>query len=315
MDWIQAVDTLVKYSGASQSQKAKLKEPTPQTFVTAFRGWLDTEVTEYTEGAYEAVSRRIVWLYPDGYSLTVGSEETFVLSNIDKEMQPNFKNPIPKGYNTKDWTFSKHINGWSNHKNIDDKALTQFINDLSNLHGAPKMILPWESWIEQTTDDDEYLSYWEDKDESLVIRKAFYDLMCMLNNDKLSNLSPWKVIICEGDAYFSEYSDYSRFVELTSALEETGEWMVVLDEHCAACMSGTRKWMVEENPKLATAPEFVTWGQNSQTAWLPDGTFYADVWIDDFESEKFVKNLANQFGFNFEIPATEEDATGSITFD
>lgn len=312
MSWFESVNRMVEYSGMPQSKKIK-NELHLATVIDALRGWLESEITEYTEGSYEGVSRRMVWVFPDNWAVTVGYK-TFTLVHLDKEITSSEPLILPASYQAKDTFFLHAINGWSLHKSLTNQELIDFIDGLTEIHGIPNLCLPWDTWINQTVDDDEYVSYWDDK-EQLPVRQGFYNLMVLINDSKLQSLVKWEIIICEDDDFMSEYSDYSRFTRLTSELEESGRWMVILDEHCAACSSGTRKYMIEENPALANAPEFLTWGQNSQDTWMPDGTFWAEVWIDGFEAEKEVKILANKHGFFFEIPENEDEAEGTISFD
>lgn len=313
MTWIDSVNRMLEYSSLPQSKKIKNKLDLA-TVIDSLRGWLDSEITEYTEGSYEGVSRRIVWGFPDGWALTVGYNKVFTLVHLEKEITQSEPLILPSGYDKNKCLFVHSINGWSFFDVLTNQDLIDFIDGLSEIHGTPKLCLPWESWIEQTTDDEDYVSYWEDK-ENLPTRKAFYDLMVFISEGKLQTTVKWEVEISYSDDFLSEYCDYSRFMRLTSELEESGEWLVILDEHCSACASGTRKWAIENNPSLADKPEFLTWGQNSQDTWLPDGTFWAEVWMEDFEDEKKIKTLANKHGFYFDIPETEDDAEGAITFE
>lgn len=312
IDWVESVNKVKKYLESPQSQREANKVDA-LTLVSALRGWLNSEVTEYTEGSYEGVSRRLVWVYPDGYSLTSGSNDVLALTHMNMLLDGS-ENVIPKSLNPKSWNFNKNINGWSHPEIVTDEELLKIVETITNVHGVPKLVLPWESWAEQTTDDEDYLTYWEDHEEKLPIREAFYNLMVIVQSGKIKTISPWETLTVASDDYLSEHCDYTRFFNLVNTLEESGEWLVIIDEHCAACSTGTRKYMIEENPKLANAPEFLTWGQNSQDTWLPDGSFWAEVWIDSFEDEKKIKTLANQHGFDIEIPDNEDNAEGAITF-
>lgn len=311
MDWINAAKKVIEYSGYPQTKKLKYSLDILVSF-EALTGWLESPLTEYTEGSYEGVSRRVVWAFPDDWMLTLGSNILPTLTRLNHELRDNDK---PSNIAFKNWVFKHEANGWHSVNHLEASDILSVIQELSNAHGVPKVYLPWEHYLQNAVDEGEdFYSYWENDEEKTKLYKTFYDFSIMFNSGKISNVFPWEVEIVQDEDFISEYSNYNKFQRLVSALEDTGKWLVIIDEHCAACASGTRKFFVESHPELSEAPEFLTWGQNSQDSWLPDGSFWAEVWIDKWEDEKFVKTLANTFGFDFVVPQSQDEAEGAITF-
>lgn len=66
---------------------------------------------------------------------------------------------------------------------------------------------------------------------------------------------------------------------------------------------------------MVDAPEFLTWGQNSQGSYLPDGSICVEVYVDEFKDEKYLAELANKYGFNVPIPENEENSAGYILYE
>lgn len=313
--WVESFASLKKYAELSQAGKLA-NILTVETFIQGLTGWLNTEITEYTEGMWEAISRRAVWVYPNNMTLTIGTDITPTLSYLNKETKAEDKAPLPSTQNPKNWSWVYNVNGWASDRNFTTEELANLIDRITQLYGEPKLCLPWLYRIEQAVDEGEdYYSYWEEGEEPYNIRKSFYELSILLNENKISAISPWVLEITEEDSYMSDYCKYTKFAKLTDDLETSGEWLVILDEHCAACASGTRTSYYESDPKWKTKPEFMTWGQNSQNSWLPNGEIYADVWLEEFKDASDLMQRANKHGFNFEIPEDEDDYTGSVVFE
>lgn len=313
--WVEDFQVLKNYAELSQAGKLK-NTLTVETFIHGLAGWLDTSIAEYTEGAWEAVSRRAVWVYPNELMLTIGTSITPTLSYLNVETHADDKAPLPSTESRKNWSWVYNINGWASDKNFTVEELAILVDRLTQLYGEPKLCLPWVYKVEGAVDEGEdYYSYWDTEDEEHVLYKSFYELAVLIAEDKIGKISPWVLEITDEDGYMSEYSKYSKFRNLVNELEESGEWLVILDEHCAACASGTRTSYYDSDPTWKSKPEFMTWGQNSQDSWLPNGEIYADVWLEEFRHGVDLMQKANKHGFNFEIPSNEDDYTGSVVFE
>lgn len=310
-EWVTTVNKLIKENTLSQSKKALFEKTgnyttktTPLEVVEAVTGWLNTHITEYTEGAAEGASRRVVWLYDNGWMLVVGNGMYPLITHLEKELTIN--NKIPIKVKNSDWVFETATNGWEwwGHDATSEEIL-ELINKLGKHFGTPKLVLPLESRIMNVQDEDEdsYIEYLDEDSENYEISKTFYRFMNFIADKDFDRVSPWEVIICYEDEYMPEYCDYNRFFRMTSELEELG-WMVIIDEHCAACASGTRKYLYESNPEFKDAPEFLTWGQNSQSSWMPDGKIFTEQWLDDENHIKQLIEVAAKHGFEIDENVT-----------
>lgn len=314
-NWVESFVKLKSFSEASQA--VKVKTPLSDAdFVEGLTGWLDTDITEYTEGASEAVSRRAVWVFDDRWIVTVGSELNIVIASLHDKVNPDMKVPLVEDFDETEWVYDEAINGWSYTEPLEYENLIYILNELSTVHGVPKLVLPWEYWIEQTVDQgEEYYSYWDDDEEKLNLRKAFYELMVMLSEGKIVSVSPWETVIVYEDDFMSDYCRYSMFDRMVSELYDSGEWMVILDEHCASCSRGSRESFYSQDEKWRTAPEFMTWGQNSQHSYLPDGRMWTEVYVEDYVWGLKLIRIANKHGFNLPVPENQDEYSSELTFE
>jgi hypothetical protein len=309
MEWKQAVDLLASKVNA-KTQSEKMQNLDSPVILNALTGWLDTTITEYTEGASQAFGRRVVFLFNNDYTLTIGTGITPTIAHLNEEIPYDF--PLPfESMLEENWDYSYRINGWSRKEKLSHEDLANFLLMLSEETGEdPTLILPFEWKLEILEEDP----WWDEDDEDYPTWIKLLELFTDENKQKTADTIGLSFIVCDDTEYMSEYCEYSRFERLTEKLEEEG-WFVNLDEHCAACSSGTRKWWQEENAENPYAPEFMTWGQNTQTSHLPDGTFWTEVYMDDEEHEKSLKKLAADFGLD--VGAWQEgefEAEGSVIF-
>lgn len=311
MEWYESVDKLeqtVKEIAAGNSPKLKLV-----SVLEALTGWINTEMCEYTEGAYEALGRRVVWVFPNEYTLTLGTDITLLISHVNKELEAS-PLPFPESMDEAMWDFNPSANGWSRKENLEFANIIEFVGNISEeVGGLPKLAVCLNWRLENASGEADYL------DEDDYLGQALVKLANITEDEDmmkaLQSLLPWELEIAEETDYLSYYCDYSRFERFTSFLEETGKWMVILDEHCAACASGTRKSLVSENSALKDAPQFLTWGQNSQGTYMPDGTFWAEVYVEEEEDERFLKRNARKFGIELgEWEGDKFEYEGAVTF-
>lgn len=309
--WVSTVENILKKNSLSQSQKIVF-DKTGKTgtkishieTIEAVTGWLGTHLTEYTEGSSEGASRRVVWVYDNGWLFVVGEGMYPLITHLEKELTNSSKLPIK--VEPTEWVFEESTNGWEwwNHENNPEDILN-IINLMSKKFGEPKLVLPLGYKINQVEDEDEseYLNYLDEGSEEYSISKTFYRFITFINSGNFAKISPWEVIVTEEDDYMPYYCDYNRFFRMTNELEEKG-WLVIIDEHCAACASGTRKYFIEQNPHLKDAPEFLTWSQNSQGTWMPDGKIFSEQWLDDEKDIKKLIKIAAKHGLHIDESVT-----------
>lgn len=309
--WIETTNKLIKENTLSQTKKSLFEKTgkyttktTPLEVVEAVTGWLNTHLTEYTEGSSEGASRRVVWLFDNGWMLVIGNGMYPLITHLEKELFVNDKLPVE--LKESDWLFEPATNGWEwwGHDATAEEIL-DLINKFSKDFGTPKLILPFESRIMNAEDytEEEYVEYLDEGTEKYDVSKTFYHFLKFINNKDFNRVSPWEVVVCYEDEYMPYYCDYNRFFRMTQELEEKG-WLVIIDEHCAACASGSRKYAYENDPKMKSAPEFMTWGQNSQSSWMPDGKIYSQQWIEDEEHIKQLIEIADKHGFEIDENVT-----------
>jgi hypothetical protein len=292
------------------------KQPliSPQLTLEAFLGYLDSDLCKSTEGSYDAYSRRFAWVFDNGYILTVGTGINPTISHLEQEFNEN--SPMPFGENVipENWNFDPYANGWERKEALTSEDLIDFLANLAIEAGdQPTFIIPllWKlDDIESYEDliDDDYPDY-----------ETFYKLGSILNDEESLNLIAgifgWGIEITDEGEYMPYYCQAEKFNRFTTFLENTNKWIVVIDEHCAACSRGSTDEIISHNPELKDAPVFMTWGQNSDWSHKPNGTFWAEVYInDEAKDEKFIRDNARAFGLDVDAWAGEEEFSGSVIF-
>lgn len=307
-EWITTVNKIIKENTLSQSQKIALEgkkivsstPTTPLEVVEAVTGWFGTYLTEYTEGSSEGAARRTVWLYDNGWMLVIGDGMYPLITHLTDEL--NTSSQIPIKVTKSQWVFEKSTNGWEwwQH-NASPEEILALINALSKKFGEPKLLLPLGYKMNQVEDESEkeYLEYFHRDTDAYKLSKAFYHLLTFINKGEFAKISPWEVMVIGEDDYMPYHCDYNRFFRMTDELVDK-DWLVIIDEHCAACASGTRQVEKEQNPKLKHAPEFLTWGQNSQTSWMPDGKIFFQQWLDDEDEIKQLIEISSKHGLDID---------------
>ena len=312
MEWEAAVDALVaqvELEGENDNQ-----EPvTLDVSLTALTGWLESKVTEYTEGSYTAMGRRIVFHYPNDYMLTLGTSINPTISHLTEEMKHTDKLPF-ESMLEENWEFNYRANGWARTHHLTIEELGDFVQLLADEAGEPTLILPVEDRMYDMVEDE---PWWEEGDEAYLDHDIFRKLLMLFKEETLQATAyamGISLMVVSDDAYLPYYCEFLRFQRMAVELDEKHGWFVNLDEHCAACSSGTRQFWHEDNPGREDAPELMTWGQNSQWAYLPNGTMWAEVYIEDEDDEIFLRKLADKHGLTGDWDEGEYEATGSVIF-
>lgn len=314
MSWIKSVDALAK---GRVSQASRLRG---FNAVSALTGWHESVVAEYTEGSGEAVARRTVWVFPNGFSLTLGTSIKPSIACLDAEIFEDAGSVLPfECMDENNWLWNYGLNGWQRLNDFSVAEAAEFIECLTAEAGVPFLGLPWQHVLDMIEDDCYQLEdLAEPGSENFEVYRAYIELMnCFMRSriEGTQKLIPWEIRLGYEDDFLSPYCDYVKFMQFASYLSDEAGWSVILDEHCAACASGTRKAFAENNPDGMDKPEFLTWGQNSQFMYLPDGNISVLVNLYDEDEERFIKQHASDFGFDlgeWEDPGFE--AEGELQF-
>lgn len=313
--WVESFNKFKEYINLPQSKKVNSSLPAAD-FVEGLTGWLHTEITEYTEGSSEGVSRRAVWVFDDRWILTLGTDINLTIAGLHDKVDDSLISGLFDSLDDSEWVYNYNVNGWGYTEPLEYENLIWLIEEMSKILGTPKLFLPWEYRIDNAVDEGEdFYSYWDEDDEKHELYKSFYELMVLLSEGKIDKVSPWNIVLVGEDDCMSDYCVYSRFFEVVDELQKSGEWLVIIDEHCAACSRGSRESEIANNPNLKDAPEFMTWGQNSQHSYLPDGQMWAEVMLDDYVWGLKLIRIANKHGFNMDVPQNEDDYAGAVTFE
>jgi len=303
--------------------KVKSGSATKVEFVDAVTHWLGTSIAENTEGMHEAVSRRVIWVFPDNYVLAVGTNFDPTFYHLSKELTKDDVIPLPQTLQ-KEWVFSTQSNGWTNSGFSSSFPTAEQILGLIDLftskHGEPKIVLPWGySWTVSVVDEDEdYYSWYVDEiaEGEENIRETMFHLATALGEGKLAKASPWEFVATddeeEGLSYYSDFAKFKRFIERVS---EEKLAILDLDQHCASCSSGTYEYAVKEDPELEGKEIFRTWGQNSENMWLGDGSILVDAFMNDESVEKQLKIVAEEEGLDMGLDDEEWSASGSFYYE
>jgi hypothetical protein len=299
-------------------------EATRAEFIASVTEWLKNEdISGGLEGRFEAVSRRVVWVFPKGWAFVVGSGHSPTFYHVDELMDPDspflFDDDRSEG-----WEFRRYANGWELASVGTDWSaglIAEWVERFSSVLGSPKLSLPWGyAWLDRITEQEEYYYSWEEKNYSDNPELSPYKIMSRVaaaaEDGQLAEVSPWTLEVGEEDDYMSEFSDWARFHRVVAEIEESKLMIVNLDEHCAACNSGVYEWAVKDDPELEGKNIFLTWGQGSEGGWLGNGFIATEVEFESSEDECAVWKLLVQEGLEEPFEGEEEcDPVGSWEYE
>jgi hypothetical protein len=302
MPWIEAVDELKTLSDAAKSETALsvagrryIASGGSERFISAIGEWFNTNIAEYCEGYAESLGRRLLWVFPNQMALVIGADIGVTLTHLTEEITD--ETPLPETCDENNWSFVKYANGWMSNKVYEDDLFLEMLTAFEAEFGTAELVLPWERRLEQAADEDKSDFIWvEEGDEAYAEYNAFYDLLTLINDGKLQHFSKWHIIKSYEDEYMSEFSDYGRFESFTGELSDSKLVILNLEEHCAACSSGTYKDAVASDPEMEGKFVFLTWSQHSQGYVNPAGAINIDSYIDDEDVAAQVEAVALKHG-------------------
>mgnify|MGYP006272368513 CR=1 FL=1 len=270
-------------------------------FIEALTNWFQTGVAEDTEMYFESVGRRVLWLYPNGLTLTIGAEINLTISSATEQLSE--ASELPPICEPDNWEFFDHANGWSSNQRYDKETILEIIQALEELYGKPRLIIPWENRAENTSDQDEEEFVSMDSEEGTSDPYLdFYRLMKLVQDEDIHYFSEWESSVVFEEDYMSPYSHFEKYENFTDKLRESKLVILDLEEHCAACSNGVEEAAIKEDPELEGKPTFTTWSQNSTGMVRPDGAINIDAYCSaDTDTMQKIKALADQEGVPCEI--------------
>lgn len=269
-------------------------------------------VTVYPYGEAGALSRRVIWTFPNGVVFWTGKDEDFYISHLTEEYNEDSTPISIVGEGESVWGWSEEANGWVYGGSYGMKDL---IGNLAAEHGKPTLVLPWSSQIENVVGEElddlvDLIDYYdfdaEDEEDRAKYEKliAFFGLL-QEGGIKVAD-DAWDVNLDYGDGFMPKFSKAGRFNQFLSALEEEG-WGIIYDECCGSCSSGSMQWLKEERAG-EDFPIFLTWGQNSELTWGINGSVNHMHLAGNQEEVDFLLEFAPKFGLTITSEVKYEDS-------
>lgn len=293
-------------------------------FVDSITHWMGTEVAQSTEGRWEPVARRAVWIFNNGYALSVGTAYQPTFYHLTDLILESESMPIPQSMQA-GWHYTNHANGWRyNSENGTEfpsaETIVKLVDMFSQHLGTPRLLLPWGYiWTESVLDqgEDYYLDWEDDAEEGEDNNhKTMFKMVGLLKEGIIAKASPWEFTFSDDEADgLSFHSDFMRFDRFVERLTNEKIAIVDLDQHCAGCSSGVYEYAVKEDAELEGKEIFRTWGQNSEYSWLGDGAIYFDAYLNNAEAEKQIKTVAEQEGLYTGVNEEDWEPSGSFEYE
>jgi hypothetical protein len=269
-------------------------------------------VTVYPDGEAGALSRRVIWTFPDGVVLWTGKDEDLYVSHLTEEYNEDSAPIGIAGEGDSVWDWNEDANGWAYGGSYGMKDL---IDNLTASHGKPTLVLPWSSQIDNVVGEDleDLVDYYdfdtEDEEERAKYEKlvAFFALLQEGGIKVLDDA--WDISLDYGDGFMPKFSKAGRFGQFLAGLEDEG-WGIIYDECCGSCSSGSMQWLKEDRPG-EDFPIFLTWGQNSDSTWGVNGSINHMHLAGTNDEVAFLLDFAPKYGL--EITA-EDKSDDSVPF-
>lgn len=216
----------------------------------------------------------------------------------------------------------------------DARIVVAAVNDAISKYGLPRLVLPWEflaagEWVEslvplfeQAPDlestlasaaDISYITEaLEEIDAETDGDAAFIALVAAVIVGGVRVPQEWgsaPAVLSAGDKNIPPNSPLARFYRFMNAMEERGDWVIVWDECCRMCFTGTYQMLLANQGLEDGAPALILYGQNAQMYWRPDGTLRYEFYLANHEEAKVVAIEAVKAGLA--VQATDESVTVS----
>jgi hypothetical protein len=279
------------------------------SFIEALASWLESGPAEFPEQYFESMGRRVLWVYPNGLTLTIGADINLTIASMSEQLSPS--TALPEICNPDNWMFLPHANGWASTQWYDKETLLEIIQAMEELYGKAKLILPWRNRAESTMDqEEEEFVHADPDDESYNEYLGYYRLMNLANSEDIAFFSEWDLLIVDDEDFISPFTHFEKYQRFTEKLAESKLVILDLEEHCSSCSSGVTEEAIKKDPELEGKPLFITWSQNSNFLVRPDGAINieANCWDADASTLQKVKQLADAL----EVPC--EIGEGALLF-
>ena len=272
--------------------------------IDALSAWLQSRASESVEQYHESVGRRLLWVFANGLTLTIGSEINLTLASLDKKITE--ESELPPVLEQKHWEYLPHANGWSINRWCNKFQLLEIVQALETLYGQAKAVLPWEKRAESAAEQeqDEFVfPNPTDDSEGYNSYLDLYRLLILVSTKEIKYFSAWEIEITHEDSYLSMFSDLGKYRTFIGHLRESKLAILNLEEHCYSCSLGFAERAVEEDPELEGRPTFTTWSQNSNRIVRPDGAIKIEAHCRkaDFETKQSIRRLAEETGLACEL--------------
>ena len=223
----------------------------------------------------EALSFRIAFLFKEGSIFTIStSNEVWLETSKSDSRKPD-----------KNWIWGKK-RGVFVPSTPHYEALDLVLSMIDEL-GKPELILPWEDW-DRVSDQ-----FAEADDEELIEQcKKFEEEIVNFGENEFWS----KCNFALGEDYLPKDCDYVDFEALVEDLEEEN-WIIVWDECCGTCASGSISDARESEPEKADSPAFVIYGQNADNYFSSDGSIRGYMFTSDDSGGGRELELAKKHGF------------------
>jgi len=287
-------------------EKLSKGKPSKTEVVFAATGWL--QLLEDSGGVTpeEAVSRRTVWSFSNGYQLVVPHINAPVLVDIKKEYKYGHK-PLPEE-DMVDWTGAPSANGFrftreDGHQFMDPGSLVSLIEKLTGQWGEPKLLIPWKkTWIDQWVAD-----YDEESFEHVPNYLAIYRFAVAVSEGKLKKASPWALKVIEADEYMPKWCHYKQFRQLLEEVKKRRIANVQFDVWEDEISEDAIQEIRAGKDKYSQLP--VIWIPKwTADHYLGDGCISTEIRVDDPEVEKKIIQLANEL----KLDLTYQDPAWSL---
>ena len=271
----------------------------------------------------EALAGRLVWVFPTGHVFWYSEDDdTCIFSHMTEEYDEDSELPetIHELFSDIDeeMEFQHYCNGWEMNSPDDMSAA---VASLESELGEAKMLIPLAhvvefnipSFMEEDDPGGEFLEYLgiDESDEDEYKVQAARKLLQFLSKTRedgtiASSSDLWNASLVNGNEGMPKYSGTERFKSFLNDLEEKKGWLVMRNQCCASCAGSYRKTLLDEDPEKEGAPEFITWGQQSQLYWGNRGSVSHQT---DVESEHVdtLFEIADENGLDLQTEETEGD--------
>lgn len=210
---------------------------------------------------------------------------------------------LPGGYT---WQWVEGAHSW---KCLETERFLELNNDLKATHGSPHLVLPWMGALDLFLENrEEYAGEYEeeiiddeledDENQEAINAVASFDFLAGLDLEDSSSVVHSGLLTVEHqESHLPPQAAYFRFFRMLEELEDE-DWIVLYNECCGPCASGSLKDIRDEEPDKVNWPSFVVWEQSPENDYQANGEIKVDHYCDNIESEAPVlRKIAKKYGF------------------